>query len=51
MSILGYRIDQSTGMEPLDPGESPSLILDNWWNLETNHYAKCVTWNDKSYAK
>jgi hypothetical protein len=23
-------------------GESPSLVLDNWWNLGTNHYAKCV---------
>jgi hypothetical protein len=22
--------------------ESPSLVLDNWWNLGTNHYAKCV---------
>jgi hypothetical protein len=23
-------------------GESPSLVLDNWWNIGTNYYAKCV---------
>jgi len=24
------------------PSESPSLVLDNWWNPSTNLYAKCV---------
>ena len=24
------------------PAESPSLVLDNWWNPSTNLYTKCV---------
>jgi hypothetical protein len=39
-AALGHGGDASH--RPPIAVESPSLVLDNWWNSGTNYYAKCV---------
>jgi hypothetical protein len=48
-SCTYHSLSPDTVPRPMLRGsESPSLVLDNWWNLGTNHYAKCVDMKWKS---